>query len=389
MPWKLLLRNLLGHPLRNLLTLVSVALAVFLIVMLQAVTLGLANTVSAAASNRLLVQSSVSLYVDLPLAYQQKMAAVPGIGAICKWQWFGGRYEQDKGGYFAQFGIDPDTFLPSYPEMTIQSGSYEEFQRNRTAAVVGAGLASKYGWRLGQTVPITGTIFQRVDGQPWQFTIAAIYQSNSPAIDEQTLWFHYDYLRESVETGGATGPEGVGVYMLRLKPGADALAVQRDVDALFENGPQRVQTTTEAEFNRQFVSMLGDVPSLLRMVGGAVLFAIFFAVLNTMLMAGRERTRDLGVMKALGFGNAAVAGLLVAESLAVCGTGALLGIGLAELLEGPFQIATSSMLPNFAFDRDTLVLGAGLALATGLISGLVPGLRAIRLSPVVALREVG
>ncbi|MBL8725401.1 MAG: ABC transporter permease [Planctomycetes bacterium] len=389
MPWKLLLRNLLGHPLRNLLTLVSVALAVFLIVMLQAVTLGLANTVSAAASNRLLVQSAVSLFVDLPLAYQQKMAAVPGISAICKWQWFGGRYEQDKGGYFAQFGIDPDTFLPSYPEMTIQSGSYEEFQRNRTAAVVGAGLASKYGWRLGQTVPITGTIFQRVDGQPWQFTIAAIYQSSSPAIDEQTLWFHYDYLRESVETGGATGPDGVGVYMLRLQPGADALAVQRDVDALFENGPQRVQTTTEAEFNRQFVSMLGDVPSLLRLVGGAVLFAIFFAVLNTMLMAGRERTRDLGVMKALGFGNAAVAGLLVAESLAVCGTGALLGIGLAELLEGPFQIATSSFLPNFAFDRDTLVLGAGLALATGLISGLVPGLRAVRLSPVVALREVG
>lgn len=389
MPWKLLLRNLLGHPLRNLLTLVSVALAVFLIVMLQAVTLGLANTVSAAASNRLLVQSAVSLFVDLPLAYQQKMAAVPGISAICKWQWFGGRYEQDKGGYFAQFGIDPDTFLPSYPEMTIQSGSYEEFQRNRTAAVVGASLASKYGWRLGQTVPITGTIFQRVDGQPWQFTIAAIYQSSSPAIDEQTLWFHYDYLRESVETGGATGPDGVGVYMLRLQPGADALAVQRDVDALFENGPQRVQTTTEAEFNRQFVSMLGDVPSLLRLVGGAVLFAIFFAVLNTMLMAGRERTRDLGVMKALGFGNAAVAGLLVAESLAVCGTGALLGIGLAELLEGPFQIATSSFLPNFAFDRDTLVLGAGLALATGLISGLVPGLRAVRLSPVVALREVG
>lgn len=389
MPWKLLFRNLLGHPLRSLLTTGSVAMAVFLIVMLQAVTLGLANTVSAAASNRLLVQSAVSLFVDLPLAYQQKMAAVPGIAAICKWQWFGGRYEQDKGGFFAQFGIDPETFLPSYPELSIAAGSYEEFTRTRTAAVVGQALADKYGWRVGQTVPITGTIFQRKDGQPWQFTIAALYRSSSPAIDEQTLYFHYDYLRESLETGGATGPDGVGVYMLRLAPGADALAVQRDVDAMFENGPQRVQTTTEAEFNRQFVSMLGDVPSLLRMVGGAVLFAIFFAVLNTMLMTGRERTRDLGILKALGFTDRTTGALLVAESVLLCGLGALLGLCLAEVLERPFQLATSSFLPNFAFDRETLLLGAGIALATGLVSGLAPGLRAAHLQPVAALREVG
>jgi len=389
MPWHLVLRNVLGHPVRTLLTIGSVAVAVFLVCMLHAVTSGLTRTLSAAASNRLLVQSAVSLFVDLPLAYQQKLAGVPGIEAICKWQWFGGRYEQDKGGFFAQFGIDPETFLASYPEMSIVEGDYRTFTNTRTACVVGKDLADKYEWRIGQTVPISGTIFTRTDGKPWEFTVAAIYESSSPAVDEQSMFFQFSYLRESLEQGGAVGPDGVGLYMLRLAPGTDPLGVQQAVDAMFENGPQRVNTTTEAEFNRQFITMLGDVPSLLQMVGGAVLFAILFAVLNTMIMAGRERTRDIGVLKALGFTNGTTAGLLIAESVAVCGLGAGVGLLLGVLLESGFQTATAQFIPGFGFDRSTLVLGAGIAFAVGLVSGIVPGLRAARLTTVTALREVG
>ncbi|MCB9879599.1 MAG: ABC transporter permease [Planctomycetes bacterium] len=389
MPWKLLLRNVLGHPVRSLLTVGAVTVAVFLICMLQAVTSGLSRTLDASAANRLLVQSAVSLFVDLPLAYQQKLAAVPGVEATCKWQWFGGRYEQDKGGFFAQFGIDPQTFAPSYPEMTVVAGDYAQFAATRTSCIVGEQLADKYGWKLGQTVPLGGTIFTRTDGRPWEFTIAAIYHSNSPAFDEQSLFFHFDYLHESLEQGGARGPQGVGVYMLRLAPGTDPLDVQRSVDAMFENGPQRVQTTTEAEFNRQFISMLGDVPALLRLIGGAVLFAIFFAVLNTMLLAGRERTRDLGILKALGFANGVAAWLLIGESLLLCLTGAALALGLAGALEQPFAAATATFIPGFGFDRNTLLLGGGIALVTGVVSGLLPGLRAARLGVTEALQELG
>ena len=389
MPWKLLLRNVLGHPLRSLLTIGAVAVAVFLVCMLQAVTAGLTSTLNAASSNRLLVQSAVSLFVDLPLSYQQKIASVPGIEAICKWQYFGGRYEQDKGGYFAQFGIDPESFLVSYPEMSITAGSYEQFAKTRTACLIGTELADKYGWQVGQTVPITGTIFQRTDGKPWEFTVAGIYTSSSAAVDKQTLWFHFDYLRESLEQGGASGPDGVGVYMLRMARGTDPLSVQSAVDAMFENGPQRVQTTTEAEFTRQFISMLGDVPSLLQMVGGAVLFAIFFAVLNTMLMAGRERTHDLGVLKALGFSDAATGLLLLFESLLLCCVGAAVGVGLGLLIEAPMAAATASFIPAFRFDENTLWLGAGIAVGVGVVSGALPGWRASRLTPITALREVG
>lgn len=389
MPWKLLWRNVVGHPVRSLLTVGAVAVAVFLVCVLDAVTTGLTRTLDAASANRLLVQSAVSLFVDLPLSYQQKMASVPGVEAICKWQWFGGRYEQDKGGFFAQFGIDADSFLPSYPEMKIVKGSYDDFKKLRTACCVGDELADKYGWQVGQTVPIGGTIFTRTDGRPWEFTIAAIYHSDSPAVDNQTMWFQFDYLRESLEQGGAEGPLGVGVYMLRMAPGTDPVAVQQAVDAMFENGPQRVQTTTEAEFNRQFISMLGDVPTLLQLIGGAVLFAIFFAVLNTMLMAGRERTRDLGVMKALGFTDAATGMLLVAESLLLCGLGAGLGIGLGLLAEKPFAVATATFLPGFGFDERTLLLGAAIAVGVGLVAGVLPGRRAARLTAIAALREVG
>jgi putative ABC transport system permease protein len=389
MPLHLLLRNLTGHWLRSLLTVLSVAVAVFLICVLHAVVSGLSRTVDTAASNRLLVQSAVSLYVNLPLSYQQKLAAVPGVEAICKWQWFGGRYEQEKGGFFAQFGIDPETFATSYPEITVAEGSYEDFAATRTACLVGRDLADKYGWQVGQTVPITGTIYQRSDGQPWQFLVQAIYESSTPTIDQQTLYFHFDYLRESLETGGARGPEGIGVYMLKVADGKDPVEVQRASDALFENGPQRVQTTTEAEFNRQFVTMLGDVPTLMQMVGSAVLFAIFFAVLNTMIMAGRERTRDIGILKALGFTNSVTGALLVLESLLLCSIGALAGIGLGVMLEPAFQATVSSMMPGFGFDRSTLLLGAGLAMGIGLVSGVVPGLRAARLSTVAALKEVG
>jgi putative ABC transport system permease protein len=389
MPLHLLFRNLTGHWLRSLLTILSVAVAVFLICVLHAVVTGLSRTVETASSNRLLVQSAVSLYVDLPLAYQQKLAAVPGVEAICKWQWFGGRYEQDKGGFFAQFGIDPDTFAKSYPEITIADGSYEEFAKTRTACIVGRDLASKYGWKIGQTVPILGTIYQRTDGQPWQFLVAGIYESSTPTIDQQTLYFQFEYLRESLETGGAEGPDGIGVYMLKVADGHDPIEVQRASDALFENGPQRVQTTTEAEFNRQFVTMLGDVPTLMQMVGSAVLFAIFFAVLNTMIMAGRERTKDIGILKALGFTDATTAMLLIGESLLLCALGALLGAGLGVVLEPAFQATVSAMMPGFGFDKDTLLLGAGLALAIGLVSGVVPGIRAAKLTAVAALKEIG
>jgi putative ABC transport system permease protein len=382
---RLVLRNLQGRKVRTVLTVGAVAVAVFLLAVLHAAVRALDVSVAQAATNRLWVQSAVSLYVDLPLAYETKIAAVPGVKDVCKWQWFGGVYK-DRSNFFAQFGVDADSWLRNYPELEIAEGSYEAFMGRRTGCVVGRVLMERFGWRVGQTVPLLGTIFPRVDGSAWEFQIEAVYRSNSRNIDESTFYFHFDYLRESIETGAAAGQPGVGVFMVKMQDDVDPTTVQGDIDTLFANGPLRVQTTTEAEFQRSFITMLGNVPLLLGAIGSGVVFAIFFAVLNSMLLAARERTRDVGIMKALGFSDARVFGVLLAESMLVCALGGLLGLGLALLVDGPLNASFGAMIPGLTISGSTLLFGLLLSLALGAIAGAVPAAGASRIEPVRALR---
>lgn len=388
MPLRLLWRNLLGHKVRSLLTVGSVAVAVLLISFLDAFARGFTAGVDLAAQNRLTVMSQVSLFVNLPLAYEQKIAQVPGVANTCKFQWFGGIY-RDREGFFAQFGVDPANFRTTYPEVGIVDGTFDGWIARRDSCLIGRGLAAQYGWKVGDQVPLTSAMFPRGNGgvDPWTFTVAAIYEAKVKNFDEQTMYFHYDYLRESLEQGAAQGAPGVGVYTLRLQDGTRAEDVMTAIDDLFANGPQKVRTTTEAEFNRQFVSMMGNVPLLLRGIGSAVLFAIFFAVLNTMLMAGRERTRDIGILKALGFTDRATGMLLFTEALLLALLGALLGAVLAKAMEQAAMPFVSGMAPGFAIDTRVIVQGFALAAVVGAVSGLLPGIRAARLLPVTALRQ--
>jgi len=388
MPLRLLWRNLLAHPIRAALTVGSVAVAVLLVSFLDAFVRGFTAGVDLAAQNRLMVMSQVSLFVNLPLAYEQKIAQLPGVANTCKFQWFGGKHG-DRGSFFAQFAVDPTNFRTTYPEVGIVDGDYATFEQRRDTCLIGRDLAARQGWEVGAKVTLTSALFPRgMSGEDeWTFTVAAIYQAKIKSFDEQTMYFHFDCLREALEQGAAQGPPGVGVYSIRLEPGAHAETVMDAVDALFANGPQKVRATTEAEFNRQFVSMMGNVPLLLRGIGGAVLFAIFFAVLNTMMMAGRERTRDLGIMKALGFGDAAAAALLLGESVLLTMLGGALGALLALALEPVAMRFVASMAPGFAIDLSVVLQGLGIAALVGIASGLLPGLRAARLVPVRALRE--
>lgn len=386
MPLRLILRNLLGHPLRSGLTTGSVVIAVFLLCLLRTIVGALTTTIDQASAKRLMVQSAVSLYVDLPLSYAAKIAAVPGVEWICRWQYFGGIY-RDESGFFSQFAVDPETFLKSYPELEIIDGSYEKFAAERASCIIGTDLADRYGWKVGDRVPLFGTIFPRAGDQAWEFTVHGIYKSNSLSFDQMQLFFHFEYLRESLEAGDATGPDGCGIFMIKPADGVDPTELMSEVDSLFYNGPQRVLTTTEREFQRQFIGMLGNIPALLTMIGAAVLFAIFVAVLNTMLMAARERTRDVGILKALGFSDRAILGTLVTEGLLVCGLGGLIGLGLALMSQSSLGLILLTMgIPGFEIDATTAGLGLGVALLVGLISGLLPGWRVSRLLPVRALQ---
>lgn len=385
MPLRLVFQNLLAHPVRVFLTVGSMVIAFFLLCFLRTVIVGLEAGVKGADDSRLMVQSAVSLFVNLPISYQGKIESVDGVENTCKLQWFGGIY-QDPSNFFAQFAVDHDRFFDVYREVELIEGSREAFETKRTACVVGADLAKRYGWKIGDTIPILGTIFPRNDGRPWAFELVGIYHSTSANVDQLTMWFHYDYLQETLEAGSTSGPPGVGVFVVDLEPGAQVEAVSARIDDLFKGGPQRVQTTTEAEFQRQFVTMLGSVPTFLGSIGGGVLFAILLAVTNTMLMAARERTRELGILKALGFSNDVAFALLLGESLLLALVGGGVGIGLALLSEPVISGALSALFPNYHVTGDTVRLGAGLALIIGLVAGIVPAWQASRLDVVEALR---
>ena len=387
-PLRLVAKNLFRHPLRTLLTIASLTVAVFLLCVLRSIVVTLDAGVKSAQSDRIIVQSAVSLFVDLPLSYESKILAVDGVERTCKWQWFGGYY-QDQSNFFAQFGVDQDSLVGMYPEVVFEAGSEDDFRRTRTSCLIGIDLASDFGWKLGDAVPIISALFPRVDGDPWVFEVAGIYRSQSSNVDNRTLFFHYDYLQKSVEQGSASGPPGVGIYVVQAADGAEPIEVMSRIDALFENGPQRVQSTSEAEFQKQFVSMVGNVPFFVSSIGGGVFVAILLAVVNTMLMAAREQTRDVGILKALGFGSGAIFMVLLLQGLFLGLLGGGLGLILARASSESFATMLGASFPNYEVTLETLGLGVAVSLVVGVLAGIFPAIRLSRLPCVQSLRAEG
>jgi len=384
--FKLVRRYLTRHFVRSLLTIGSLVVAIFLVCVLRSLVWSLDAGIRAAKRDRLVVQSAVSLFVNLPMDYQQKMAQVPGVTNTCKFHWFGGYY-QDPKNFFAQFAIDPEPFFAMYPEAKIVAGSQADFIGDRQGAVVGKMLAQEFGWKVGDRFPLTGIIYPAEPGQTWEFVVRAIYDPSSSALDSRTVFFHWEYFQRTLEAQTRGAAPQVATYSLQTAKGADQVAVASAVDALFAGGPQRVNCNTEAEFNAQFVTMLGSVPLFLSAIGGGVLVAVLFACVNTMLMSFREQMHDVGILKALGFTDGALGGLMAAQSLLVCILGGGAGLGLAKLSEPAFVLMIGNMFPGYEVTPEILGLAAALTVGVGLIAAIVPYLRARNLAVVAALRS--
>ena len=371
--------NFMRRKTRTLLTLGSFTVALFLFGLLLAVRAAFNQGVDVAAADRLWVINKVSLIQPLPLAYRDRIARVPGIKGVSHANWFGGVY-QDPKNFFPQFAIDTATYRDVFPEFQIPDDQWKAFLADRQGVVVGKALAKRFGWKLGDRVPLQGGAYPGT----WEFNVDAIYTGKRPNDDLTQFWFHWEYLNEK----GPDWTKGiVGWYVVRLEPGASGLAVTRAIDAGFANSAWETRTQTESEFNTAFVKQMGNIEFLMVSIGSVVFFTLLLVTGNTMAMSVRERTGELAVLKTLGFTDGFVLLLVLIEAVLVAAVGGGLGLSLAKA----FTLAgdpTGGMLPGFYLPPLGLVAGLALALAVGLLAGLIPAWSAMRLPVVDALRRL-
>ena len=375
----LILTNLFRKKIRTVLTIGSFAVALFLFGLLAVVRSAFNQGVEVAGADRLVVINKVSIIQPLPVSYQERLLRIQGIKAVTHANWFGGVY-QDERNFFAQMAVDDDTFRAVYPEYLIPEDQWQAYMNDREGAIVGSDLMKRFHWKLGDRIPLKGTIFQGT----WEFNIRAIYQGKRTADDTTQFWFHYTYLseRENPFWKGL-----VGWYTVQVANPDDSVKVAREIDETFSNSPWETKTDTEKAFAASWAKQAGNIELLLLSIGAVVFFTLLLVTGNTMSIAVRERVRDLAVLKAVGFSDVFILVLVLAESLLIAAVGGALGLAGAKLLTLSGD-PTHGMLPIFYLSPQTALAGFAVALLVGVISGLLPAISAMRLNVVTALRRV-
>jgi putative ABC transport system permease protein len=375
--------NLKRKKLRTILTVLSILVAFVLFGFLSAIKQALNGGVSLEGASRLVVRHKVSLIQLLPESYKARMERIPGVAAATHQTWFGGIY-QDPKNFFMQNPVEPEAFLDMHPEFVLAPDQRKAWLLNRTGAIVGRSTAERFHWKIGDRVPIQSPIWSKKDGShSWEFEIAGIYDGKDKQTDTTSLFFHYDYFEEA-----RLGGKGqVGWYTIRVKDPAEAAEIAKKVDAEFENSPAETKAESENAFVQGFANQIGNIALIVASILGAVFFTILLVTGNTMSQAVRERTGELGVLKAIGFTNLQVLALTLAESCLMGVLGGTLGLLLVWLftLRGD---PTHGMLPMFFIPTRDLLVGLGISLLLGLATGIFPALQAMRLRVADALRRM-
>jgi putative ABC transport system permease protein len=337
----------------------------------------------AAAPDRLITRHAVSIVFELPLAYIDKIAKVPGVTGVSHASWFGGIYV-DQANFFAKFAVDHTTYFAMYPELVIPPDEWETFSKERNAVLVGRQLADRFGWKVGDAIRIIGDIYPG----DWDFVIRGIYTGANEDTDESTWYFRFDYLDERMrqETPGRAGQ--IGTAVIQIEDPNQAARISEAIDKLFENSLAETKTETEKAFILGFISMSNEIILGLQIVSIMVIGIILLVMANTLAMAARERVNEYALLKTLGFRPFHLIGLVYGESLAIATAGGALGLGLSFLAVPILQAAVQTFLPKLPLSPITLVLGMISALAVGLLAALFPTIRAVRTPIVEGLRPI-
>ncbi len=375
--------NLKRKKLRTFLTFLSILVAFVLFGILSAIKEAFTGGISINGANRLIVQHKVSLLILLPESYKARMERIPGVDLATHQTWFGGIY-QDPKNFFMQCPVVPDDFSSMWPEILLAPEQLKAWKETRTGAIVGRKSANKFHWKIGDKVPIKTPIWAKKDGSDtWEFDIVGIFDGKEKNTDTTALFFRYDYFDEAHK--GERGQ--VGWYTVRVKDPKRSGELAKLIDKEFENSTAEVKAEPEAAMAQSWANQLGDIGLICTSILGAVFFTILLVTGNTMTQAVRERTGELGVLKAIGFTNAQVVVFVMTESCLIATGGGLVGLGLAWLIASSGD-PTGGMLPMFFIPTHDLAVGAGISVALGLVTGLFPAVQAMRLQVAVALRRM-
>ena len=373
--------NLLRKKVRLLLTIGSFAVALFLFAFLGVVRDAFGRGADVAGADRLVIINRTSIINTIPLSYRDQILRVPGVRYVTHNNWFGGTYQDEKN-FFPQFVIDPENQRAVFPEFIVPDDQWNAFLKDRQGAVVGARTMERFHWKVGDRIPIKTTIW---GGGSWEFNIDGVYHGKQPQDDETQFWLQWDYFEERI-------PERikgqVGWYVLRVNNPDESPRIAKTIDEQFANAPYETRTETESAFAAGWVKQFGNIRFLIVTIGAVVFFTLLLVTGNTMAIAVRERTPELAVLKAIGFSDRSVLVFVLGESLAISLIGGLVGLFLAVLAVPVLSQALSGMLPRLLLSPTLLAFGLGTALTVGIVSGALPGIAAMRMRVVNALRRV-
>ncbi|NOT42397.1 MAG: FtsX-like permease family protein [Alphaproteobacteria bacterium] len=378
---ELVRKNLFRKPLRTILTVFAIFIAFAIFGVLATFQNAMNAGIDTAGADRLIVTNKINFTLQMPIAYVQRTRGVEGVKIVTHADWFGGYY-QDPRIFFAAIAVEPASYLDIYPEYLLPPAQRQAFISDRTALLAGETVAKQFGWKVGDRIPLKSNIFQQKNGSDaWDFTLVGIIKGETARVDTNFVIFQYEYFKETRSFGGDT----IGWMIVKTQSPKDNANVMKAVDVMFANSPFETETQTEQAFAKAFLEQAGDLGFIISAVVGAAFATILLIVGNTMMLTVRERTNEIAVMKTIGFTSQRIFGLVIGESLLLTVIGGALGLLVAWLLSFALQNATGGAFGPMTFTPGIAIWSVVLMAMLGLLTGLIPALRAMRINVVTAL----
>ncbi|MBT8047076.1 MAG: FtsX-like permease family protein [Xanthomonadales bacterium] len=374
--------NLKRKKIRTILTLLSIMVAFMLFGYLGAIKQGFSQGVDVAGLDRLVVRHKISIIQLLPQSYESRIEQIEGVEEAVHQTWFGGVYQKPSN-FFAQLPVNPGEYLEMYPEFLISEAEKQAWLSTRSGAIAGRKIAERFGWKVGDRIPINATIWTKKGGEvTWEFDLVGIYDGAEKGTDTTQFLFRYDFFDEARQFGQGL----VGWYSVRISDPSKSAEIAALIDAEFANSPAETKSEAEGAFVQGFADQIGDIGFIMTAIIIAVFFTMLLVAGNTMAYAVRERTNELAMLKAIGFSDGRVLGLVLGESFVLTGIGGALGLALAWLMVSAGD-PTNGALPFFFIPVNYLLIGVFLVGVMALVAGILPALQAQRLRIADALRR--